>query len=522
MSTQPYQDPEVAFPPRSDLSSESLGSTLPEKKGIHVETTSIRPSDSDVELGELSQDEDDNLAHWESPSDPQNPQNWASTRKWLTIGLISLSSYNVSLVSTIFSPAVPQVMDEFHTDNSSISSLVVSIYVMGAAIGPLILTPITEMSGRLPMTHAANFLFFIAAIVCGASVNMPMLIISRLVMGLASSVPVTVGGGYVSDMMKMEERGTAMTVWTVGPLLGFVTGPIFGGFMAQNVGWRWTVWLEAIAGAFIAVGSLILLRETYAPTILQRKAMQLQKETGRRYRTKYDSDQTMGQMLRMSLTRPVKFLVLSPIVMIVSLYSAVTYSYMYILFTTFTNVFETVYNFSPGEAGLGYLGIGMGFTFGQITVGCFSDRYVKRQEQIHGKMKPEDRLPPLVLGCCLVPIGLLWYGWSAECQTHWIVPIMGTFFLGAGIFYVHLVTQVYLVDAYTTYAASAVSAELCLRSIFGATIPLAGTHLYNSLGLGWGNSLLAFVAAAFAPTTLFLLKYGESIRTNPKFLPNLT
>ncbi|PLB47918.1 synaptic vesicle transporter [Aspergillus steynii IBT 23096] len=493
-----------------------------EKKDVHVEAASIRPTDSsDAELGESSQDEDDKLVHWDGPNDPENPMNWTSFRKWLTIALISISSYNVSLVSTIFSPAVPAVQEEFNNHDDSISSLMVSVYVMGAAIGPLILTPITEMSGRLPMTHAANFLFLAADIVCAASVNMPMLIVSRLFMGMASSVPVTVGGGFVSDMMKMDERGTAMTIWTVGPLLGFVTGPIFGGYMVQNVGWRWTVWLEAIVGAIVAIASLFLLRETYAPTILQKKAMKLQKETGFHYRTKYETGQTACQMLRVSLTRPIKFLFLSPIVMIVSLYSAVTYSYMYILFTTFTEMFESMYNFTPGEAGLGYLGIGLGFTLGQITVGYFSDRYVRRQEKIHGKMRPEDRLPPLVVGCCLVPIGLLWYGWSAEYHTHWIVPIMGTFFLGIGIYYVHLVTQVYLVDAYTLYAASAVSAELCLRSIFGATIPLAGTHLYNNFGMGWGNSLLAFIAAAFAPTTVFLLKYGESIRTNPKFRPNM-
>lgn len=270
------------------------------------------------------------------------------------------------------------------------------------------------------------------------------------------------------------------------------------------------------------IASLIFLRETYAPTILRREAIRLQKATGQQYRTKFDSERTAGQMLLTSLTRPIKFLFLSPIVLIVSLYSAVTYSYMYVLFTTFTDVFENVYGFSPGQAGLGYLGLGMGFCVGQITVGYCSDRHVKKQEKIHGKMKPEHRLPPLVLGCFLVPIGLFWYGWSAQYRLHWIVPIIGTFFVGAGIFYVHLVTQVYLVDSYTLYAASAVSAELALRCVFGATIPLAGTPLYDTLGLGWGNTLLGFIALAFAPTSFFLLKYGESIRTNPKFMPKMT
>lgn len=123
------------------------------------------------------------------------------------------------MVSTIFAPGVPQVEKEFNSNSSAISSLMVSIYVMGSAIGPIFLTPLSEVCGRLPLTHAANTLFMVAAIVCAASINMPMLIVSRFVMGMASSVPVTVGGGFVADLMPMEKRGTAMTVWTVGPLL---------------------------------------------------------------------------------------------------------------------------------------------------------------------------------------------------------------------------------------------------------------------------------------------------------------
>ncbi|KAB8235352.1 MFS transporter [Aspergillus alliaceus] len=516
MAMQLSRDLNSSVEPSPESSLECLG-TFVEKENSRVRVVSC-----DVEAGEQSHDEDDNVVHWDGPDDPQNPMNWADARKWLTIGLISFSSLNVSMVSTIFAPGVPEVLKEFHTDNSSIASLMISVYVMGSALGPLMLTPITEMSGRLPVTHAANILFMIAAIVCASSINISMLIVSRLVMGIASSVPVTVGGGFVADMMPMERRGTAMTIWTVGPLLGFVIGPIFGGYMVQNIGWRWTVWLEAILGGIIVIASLVLLRETYAPTILRRKAISLQKTTGHYYRTKFDSEQTAGQMLVASLTRPIKFLFLSPIVMIVSLYSAVTYSYMYILFTTFTDVFENVYGFTPGQAGLSYLGLGMGFCVGQITVGYYSDRHVKKQEKVHGKMKPEHRLPPLVLGCFLVPIGLFWYGWSAEYELHWIVPICGTFFIGVGIYYVHLVTQVYLVDSYTLYAASAVSAELALRCIFGAIVPLAGTPLYDTLGLGWGNSLLGFIALTFAPTSFYLLRYGESIRTNPNFMPKMT
>lgn len=123
------------------------------------------------------------------------------------------------MVSTIFAPGVPQVLEEFHSNDSALSSLIVSIYVMGAAIGPLCLTPFTEMSGRLPITHIAHVLFVVAAAIGGASVNMVMLIVARFFMGVASAVPCTVGGGFIADLIPVEKRGKATTLWTVGLLL---------------------------------------------------------------------------------------------------------------------------------------------------------------------------------------------------------------------------------------------------------------------------------------------------------------
>ena len=213
-------------------------------------------------------------------------------------------------------------------------------------------------------------------------------------------------------------------------------------------------------------------------------------------------------------------LIYSPIVLILALDVSIVYSYLYFLFTTFTFVFEGEYGFSTGEAGLAYLGLGVGFVIGQFGVGAFSDRY-SRMKAKEGGMKPEHRLPPLILGAFLIPIGLFWYGWSAQAHAHWMVPIIGTGFVGVGTLFAFLPIQVYLVDAFTIYAASAIATNTVVRSLFGATLPLAGQALYNNLGLGWGNSLLAFIALALSPVPFVLIKYGERIRTNPRFQPNL-
>jgi hypothetical protein len=81
-----------------------------------------------------------------------------------------------------------------------------------------------------------------------------------------------------------------------------------------------------------------------------------------------------------------------------------------------------------------------------------------------------------------------------------------------------MAVSTYLVDAYTVYAASALAANTVLRSLVGALLPLAGNKMYQTLGLGWGNSLLGFIAIALAPLPIFFYIYGERIRNTKLFM----
>lgn len=265
------------------------------------------------------------------------------------------------------------------------------------------------------------------------------------------------------------------------------------------------------------ITSFAILRETYAPTLLAKKAFLLRKETGdSKYRSKFDKGLTPGFLFKQAILRPCKMLIFSPIVFILAIDMSIIYSYLYFMFTTFAFVFKDQYGFNTGEAGLAYLGLGIGFVVGQFGVATFSDAYIKKK-MTQGPMMPEYRLPPLMLGGFLVPIGLFWYGWTAEYKTHWIVPIIGTAFTGIGTICTFLPIQMYLIDSFGIYAASALATNTVVRSLFGATLPLAGQSLYSSLGLGWGNSLLGFIALALSPAPFFLMRYGERIRTSERF-----
>ncbi len=77
---------------------------------------------------------------------------------------------------------------------------------------------------------------------------------------------------------------------------------------------------------------------------------------------------------------------------------ALVYGYLYLLFTTITEVFEGEYGFSPGSVGLTYLGIGIGCLLGVGIFGVASDKILKHMSA-KGAMKPEYRLPPMIPGC---------------------------------------------------------------------------------------------------------------------------
>lgn len=80
-----------------------------------------------------------------------------------------------------------------------------------------------------------------------------------------------------------------------------------------------------------------------------------------------------------------------------------------------------------------------------------------------------------------------------------------------------MTVSTYLVDAFTVYAASAMAANTVFRSLAGAILPLAGPKMYETLGLGWGNTLLGFIALALCPLPVIFYIYGERIRTSKMF-----
>ena len=93
--------------------------------------------------------------------------------------------------------------------------------------------------------------------------------------------------------------------------------------------------------------------------------------------------------------------------------------------------------------------------------------YAKLRARNGGTGLPEHRVPLMIPGAVLVPVGFFWYGWSIQARLHWIMPNIGATLFGSGIIISMQCMTSYIVDAYSIYAASAIAATTVLRALAG-------------------------------------------------------
>jgi hypothetical protein len=107
--------------------------------------------------------------------------------------------------------------------------------------------------------------------------------------------------------------------------------------------------------------------------------------------------------------------------------------------------------------------------------------------------RAEFRVPLMMAGALTTATGLFLYGWAGQKLVHWIVPNIGAAIFTAGLMICFQGSQTFSIDTYTLHAASASSTMAFTRSLAGFGFPLFARSMYERLGYGWGNSILALL-----------------------------
>ena len=414
-----------------------------------------------------------------------------------------------------------EIQKEFHV-SSEVTTLALSLYVLGFAVGPVLLAPLSEYFGRQPVYIVSWFVLFIFQLPVALAPNIGTILVSRFIGGFAGGAPLTNTGGTVSDLWTRNESGGPMAVYGLSSTLGPPLALVMSGYIGLNLGWRWIFWvLMAITGAFWVL-LVFTIPETRHTIILQKKTKRVRKVMRKEGLKAADSitdanaDERKGlhQLFAITLTRPFHFLFTEPITFFAAVYNGFLYGLVYLFNEAFPLVFGPGkgHGFNGGEQGLSFLGLCVGPIIAFLFYPLQERYYLRRVAENEGKGVPEARMWMARLGALFIPVSLFWFGWTSYPSVHWIVPIIASSMFGAGIYIIILSILNYVVDSYQTYSASALAGVILVRNIVGAGFPLFASQMYNKLDYEWASSLLGFIAILLVPIPFIFFYRGEIIR----------
>jgi hypothetical protein len=204
---------------------------------------------------------------------------------------------------------------------------------------------------------------------------------------------------------------------------------------------HWTFYFMLVWTGTALAFMTLFVPETYRPVLLLRKAEKLRKDTGdNRYHVGSGlvPKKSMLVTILWSLLRPLEMLLLEPMCLNLCLHSSLLLGTLYLFFGAFSLIFAANHGFNLWQVGLTFLGLAIGILFGITTTPYWQKSYERmvdrRKTEIaeDGKPEPEFRLPQVIVGSMLAPVGLFWFAFTTYKSVHWIVPIIASGVFGMG------------------------------------------------------------------------------------------
>lgn len=299
------------------------------------------------------------------------------------------------------------------------------------------------------------------------------------------------------------------------------------------------------------VVSFFCFHESYGPWILRRRAENLRRETGNnQYYTEservglVDGEKSTSTILTRALTRPLRLLIFHPIIQVSALLSGFNYGILYIVLSTFSELWTSQYHQSVEISGLHYITCSLGELAGSQIGAALMDYLYKRRQP--NKSTPESRIPLMFPAYIIAWLGTLAYGWMAAYRLHWFAVDVSVFIMMLGMQFggmpstfllpliplsriqptplvtpnllmelltLRITVMAYIIDAYGEHTSSVMASVQFYKSLMAFLFPLFAPSMYTGLGYGWGNSALALVGSLLTfSLSAFIWKYGARLR----------
>lgn len=478
-----------------------------------------------VTLSQADNGKDVYIVGWESPSDPQNPQNWSTPRRLRTTIILFFIAFVVTAASSIDSAVlVPASMD---LGVSEVTEALggTAMFLIGFGVGALFSSPLSELVGRYPVYLGALLLFGIWILASALAPNIGAQIVFRFLAGFCGAAPLTVAGGSMSDIWNAKEKTWAFPIFAISGFGGPTLGPVIGAYIGYTgvLSWRWAEWIMLITDGLIMAMVIIGKAETLGPRLLKYKAYYFRKLTGDdRFRAEVElHGLSTVQILKKNFSRPF-ILGAEPIVISWTFYLSVIYIVLFTFLDGYPYIFEQTYGINSGLSFTIFLGLFIGITLDVFLVPIVY-RQTKKQLQRDGddgkgtKLVRESRLLYAMYGAPTVPIGLFWMAWTDFPHISIWSPICASLLIGFGIISIFMSAYMYIIDSYEVNAASALTFVALVRYLAAGGMTVVGVPFYKNLGPRYTLTILACISAAVVPIPYAFWKWGPRIRARSKW-----
>lgn len=350
------------------------------------------------------------------PKDAANPRSWPKSRRWAVTLCASILTMNGNFASSITSGSLNSITKEFKISEVA-AALTTTLFLLGYCFGPFVFAPLSEYYGRKCIFRITHPLYMAFSFLCAFAPTFWALLLGRLLCGILMSATLTISPSIISDMWDGLERGNAMAIFSNAVWIGPCIGPIVSGCLALDHDWRWGFYVVLCCGGLVTP-LMLIIPETYGPTILTTKAKSMRKENMSGYESVQSefeaSKSSVVEIFKDAASSPWSIL-FDPICFLCSLYMAIVFTLQYMLFGIYPIVFQDMrgWNKCIGQMPL------IAVIIGSIPAGLaifWDTRRMNRKQKLGNKIEPEDRLFPSMLGGLGFAAAMFWFAWTAQSR----------------------------------------------------------------------------------------------------------
>ncbi|GAB2974938.1 Bcr/CflA family drug resistance efflux transporter [Amycolatopsis acidiphila] len=175
----------------------------------------------------------------------------------------SLSAF-APLSIDMYLPALPRMAGDLHSADATLQ-LTLTAFIIGLAVGQLVLGPISDAVGRRTPLLAGLVLYAVSSVLCALSPSVELLIAARALQALGAAAGIVIARAIVRDLYS----GTAMTKFfsllMLVSGLGPVLAPVIGGQILRLTSWRGVFVVLTVFGALLLLATVLALPEPLPP-----------------------------------------------------------------------------------------------------------------------------------------------------------------------------------------------------------------------------------------------------------------